>query len=128
MSVRAEVFPTAVSASVDENLSRGGRIAQRRQALGIRSVREFSSRAGVSREAVKAAEQDSASPGTYRKLEAWLSEQEGPGAEPAVGDQIEFDVTGPRTEWHLIVRGPAEIADSLRRQVVELLREVDPGD
>lgn len=112
---------------MDERVSRGALLAQRRKALGIFSASEFARRTGKNRDTIAAAEAGRASEATYDELEAWLCTVESPHAEdqaPAE-DLIEFDITGPRTEWHVVVRGPVEKADEMRRQVSELLRDIE---
>lgn len=95
--------------------------------MGINSVKEFSARTGISRDAVTKAEKGTGSVGTYERLEAWLDAQELAVHATEQHGMVEFDVTGPKTDWHVVVRGPADIADDLRRQVVELLRNMDDG-
>ena len=110
----------------------GRRIEERRRALGIRSHADFSRQTGIARATIRAAEAGTASDVTYDRLGVWLAAQESLRrselSDPAdilddMADRIEFEVTGPRTEWHVKVSGPTEQADELRRQVVELLRE-----
>jgi transcriptional regulator with XRE-family HTH domain len=112
-------------APVTDKKERGAALTQRRVGLGVHSVKEFSERTGVSREAVAKAERGAGSPGTYQRLEGWLDSQVPPEHDH---DVVEFDITGPVTKWHFSVRGPADQADELREQVVKLVRELEPGD
>ena len=116
----------------DERLDRGREIARRRKALGVSSVHAFARESGKSREAINAAEHGRASLKTYVYLEQWLAEREatrGPGPEPARAapehetEIVTFDITGPKTDWHVTISGPLDHADELRRQVSQLLRE-----
>lgn len=118
-----------------DRISQGRQIAARRVALGIESHAEFSRLSGLARATIASAEAGTASPTTYARLDLWLSEQEGdphgieipqPVTSPE-DEHISFEVSGPRTEWHVKVSGPPEMADALRRQVVELLREWQPA-
>lgn len=106
----------------DDRAVRGDAIARRRTALGLYSISAFARRVGKNRDTIAAAEAGRASDATYAELEAWLDDHEADGEDDS---RVEFEVTGPRTDWHVVVRGPAERADELRRQVVELLREVE---
>lgn len=117
-----------------DRIAQGRQIAARRVALGIDSYAEFSRMSGLARATLASAESGTASPTTYARLDLWLSEQEGghahvetPPAMSSEEDRIQFEVTGPRTDWQVRVSGPPDSADELRRQVVELLREWQPS-
>lgn len=120
----------AESAPVNTS-ARGEAIRRRRMALGISSVRELAIRSGVSRSATSAAEHGDASPGTYHRLEGYLSEQErGEGREITVqpmGDPSEgmFVVElignfGVRT----IVRGPVSNPEAVADMAERLIRQM----
>lgn len=107
---------------------RGAEIQRRRLVHGMRSLREFAERAGVSREAVTNAERGSASEGTYLRLEAWLdaydhelgADEPAPSVEQLVvvvdGDRVEVTVSGP-------IRDPA----ALEASVAKLVRGIREG-
>lgn len=111
-------------------------IARRRAALGIKTHAEFSKRSGLARATIASAEAGSASANTYARLDMWLARQEeehgvvppqpyseaSPMERPE-DERIEFEIIGPRTEWHIKISGPPEQADALRRQVMELVKE-----
>ena len=112
-------------------MSRGREIARRRKRHDIHSVQEFARRTELDRKTIYRIEDGQASEPTYDKIEQWLddldrttgvdSRQEAPPPAP----EIKFDVTGPRTAWHVVVSGPPQMADELRRQVTELLRDTE---
>lgn len=118
-----------------DRVARGRAIAERRVALGIKTVSEFSRRTGMSRNTISSAEAGTASSNTYLELEAWLNNEsgrvrqaDGGGEEVEVVGQIEFDIIGPISEretgFRFTVSGPVEDADELRRQVIDLAREL----
>ena len=127
-----QVLPSrAPLGSVTETVTRGQLLKNRRIALGIFTAAEFARRSGKSRNTIEAAERDRASEATYNELDAFLRTlaeqaraQVSEGDSPTE-DNIEFDITGPSTAWHVVVRGPVDRADELRRQVAELLHEID---
>lgn len=123
----AESDAAALAVVTDNRRARGQELTRRRKELHIFTISEFARRAGKTRNAVSAAESGEASPATYDELEAWLDSQipEALQALADLPDPIEFDVTGPTTRWHVVVRGPMERADEVRRQVSELLRDID---
>lgn len=111
-----------------EDEKRGERIRQRRMAHGIKSLREFAERSGVSREAITAAEGGSASQATYERLEAWLDRFEHEvGADDHEhdhdDDQVEFQISG-NFGVNVTIKGP--VADLTRLEVAaaHLLREI----
>lgn len=102
-------------------------IRQRRIGLGIKSVREFAERSGVSREAVTAAEHGTASGGTYDRLEAWLDRAERENvARNTGGDQVEFRLSGS-FGVDVVVRGPVTDMAELESTVTRLIREMRSG-
>ena len=104
--------------------ARGLGLRRRRLGLGIKSVREFAERSGVSREAVTAAENGTASNRTYGRLEAWLSRAEHAEAAEARDEaQVEFRVSGG-LGVDVVVRGPVADLDQLEASVTRLIREV----
>jgi transcriptional regulator with XRE-family HTH domain len=103
---------------------RGQSIRRRRMHLGIKSVREFAERSGVSREAVTAAEHGSASRSTYDRLEAWLDHAEQGEAAARRGDhQVEFRVTGS-LGVDVVVRGPVSDLPELESLVTRLIHQL----
>ena len=108
---------------------RGRAIGERRKALGIFEISEFARRVGKSRNTIRAAEEGRAAESTYLELEAWLdveSRRQNAGLtlrEEDV-DRIEFDISGPSTEWHFTVSGPIEEAELVRLQARELMRDL----
>lgn len=116
---------TARCRLVEDDEKRGERIRQRRMAHGIKSLREFAERSGVSRDAVTAAETGSASQATYERLEAWLDrfEHEVGADDHHEDDQVEFKISG-NFGVNVTIRGP--VADLTRLEVAaaHLLREI----
>ncbi|HEX6684342.1 MAG TPA: hypothetical protein VF062_16180 [Candidatus Limnocylindrales bacterium] len=104
--------------------ARGLGVRRRRLGLGIKSVREFAERSGVSREAVTAAENGTASNRTYGRLEAWLNRAEhADSAGAADQGQVEFRVSGG-LGVDVVVRGPVADLAELEASVTRLIREV----
>lgn len=97
------------------------------------SVLAVAKTSGLARPTIEKAEAGTSSPDSQDRLEAYYDqldtekgvdsrpEREAPESEH--GDMIEFDITGPTTAWHVVVRAPVEQADEARRQAGELLRE-----
>ena len=114
-----------------DRAARGRGIAERRAALGITTQAEFARRTGKSRNTIAAAESGTASGNTYLELEAWLNAEAGhqAGEGDAEVEPIKFEIVGPTSESHTAVRytisGPVDAADELRRQVVELARDLN---
>lgn len=118
---------------VTDDLTRRGQVlAQRRVRHGIRHVNDVAELAGMDRKTVARAEAGLASVASTEALEAFfdrLDDERGIDSSVGNGDgrgPITFDVMGPRTEWHFTVSGPVEDADEVRRQVVELIRHMEP--
>lgn len=127
---------TAVRTPTDfplvDNVERGAEIRRRREALGIRSVREFERLSGARRGKISAAEHGRASAATYRELELWLTLQEAGGSAPVVGPVsmrpigdpsaklLEVEVEGPGG-FRMIVRAPVDNPEALAAAVRELL-------
>lgn len=136
----------------NDRINRGTSIRRRRLAHGIRSVRDFAERTGLSRDAITGAEKGSSKTTevTYERLEAWLDDYDHktqldtrasdagevvpPGAVPSTDastdlsmapDVVEVEVEGPSTKWRVRFRGHADEADSLREQAQKLLRDMD---
>lgn len=99
-------------------------IKRRRIGLGLKSVREFAERSGVSREAVTAAERGEASGRTYERLEAWLDRAEREAREARGDDgQVEFRLRGD-SGIDVVVRGPVGDMPELEATVTRLIREM----
>ena len=109
---------------------RGQEITRRRLAHGITSVRDFTERTGLAREAVAKAEKGTASEGTYQRLEAWLD-----AFDEETGDNTRQDASPPASSGHVVtfeaeglfgvarvaVQGPVEDADELQERFERLL-------
>lgn len=109
---------------------RGEAIRRRRTAHGLRSVREFAERTGLSREAVTKAERGDASEGTYQRLEAWLDafdhEVGEDGPPPPVVEQIEFVIEGD-FGVKVTVKGPITDRAALEDSVTKIIRSIRGG-
>lgn len=104
---------------------RGAEIQRRRLAHGLRSLREFAERAGVSREAITNAEKGVASEGTYLRLEAWLDayDHELGEDEPMSGiEQLEFLIEGEGVS--VTVKGPVSDREALEASVANIIRNI----
>lgn len=99
-------------------------VAYRRARLGL-SQRDLGERVGLSKNTVAAAEAGVAHLSTYRKLEAFFDDMDQAPVTEVERDWMEFDATGPRTEWHVTVRGPADRADEMREQLMNLVRDIE---
>lgn len=132
--VAAELPASQADLSVvtNDKQRRGQELARRREAHRL-SVMGLSAVSGVSRNTIAAAEAGGASVESLERLEACLDElDEKAGIDTSTppansAEMIEFDITGPSTAWHVVVRAPAERADEARHQAVELLREWESG-
>ncbi|QZY29789.1 helix-turn-helix transcriptional regulator [Nocardioides coralli] len=98
-------------------------IKRRRIGLGLKSVREFAERSGVSREAVTAAERGMASQRTYERLEAWLESAERERGTARDDNVVEFRLTG-EAGIDVVVRGPVTDMSELEATVTRLIREM----
>ena len=103
--------------------TRGHAIKERRLRHGIKSVRQFAERSGVSRDAVTAAEAGLASPDTYDRLEAWLTafEEETGTDVPQDPGVVTFRITG-NLGVQVAVSGPVENLAELEAAVERLIR------
>lgn len=117
---------------VTDDLARRGRLlTQRRLRHDLRHT-EVATATGIGRKTVARAEAGEASDDSVTKLEMFFDELDtekgvdttGLAEVPVPADTMEFEVTGPRTEWTVTVRGPVENEDVLVKAVLELLREV----
>lgn len=98
-------------------------IKRRRIGLGLKSVREFAERSGVSREAVTAAERGIASQRTYDRLEAWLDRAEREHGSTRDDGYVEFRLTGD-SGIDVVIRGPVGDMAELEATVTRLIREM----
>lgn len=105
--------------------ARGQAIKERRLRRGLKSVRAFAEASGVSRDAVTAAEEGTASTGTYERLEAWLDafDEETGNDEPEPGGKVSFSVKG-NFGVAVTVEGPVENLDELEEVVARLIERV----
>jgi transcriptional regulator with XRE-family HTH domain len=114
------------------NETRGKAIKRRRLHHGIKSLREFSERSGVSREALTAAENDEASEATYERVEAWLDRFDEEVGEHDMSaatdvDVIEFRISG-NFGVDVIVKGPASHMDEIESAVEKLVRAAQASE
>jgi transcriptional regulator with XRE-family HTH domain len=109
----------------DRAVARGEAIRRRRFAQGFKSLREFSERTGVSREAVTNAERGEASEGTYHRLEAFLDQWEHTVGEdqPPVVEQMTFIVEGD-FGVKVTVSGPVSDREALEASVANIIRSI----
>lgn len=104
--------------------SRGQEVKQRRLRHGIKSLRELAAKSGISREAVTAAEEGTASEATYERIHAWFDRFEeevgddGDDAEPGV---VEFRIAG-NFGVDVIVKGPVANIAELEAAVQRLIQ------
>lgn len=122
-----KVQPTIESGRLTamDYVERGQAIRRRRLALGFKSLREFSEATGLSREAVSKAEEGTASPGTYQRLEAWLDAYEhenGEEGQQSTMEQVIVVVDGERVE--VTVNGPVRDPDALEAYVARIVRSI----
>lgn len=114
----------------------GDQVRERRERLGMEK-KELAEEAGVNRNTLAAIERgESFNRTSLAKIERALSslEQEvglvgttAPAAAAKEPDLIEFDITGD-FGVHLVVKGPVADAEILKRQVVDIIREIRKGD
>ena len=114
----------------------GSRVRERRERLGV-DKKSLAEQAGVNRNTLAAIESgESFNRTSLAKIERVLAELEheaGLDAPAAVsessggGDLIEFDITGD-FGVHLVVKGPVHDAEVLKRQVVDIIREIRKQD
>jgi len=104
--------------------TRGHTIKERRLALGIKSVREFSEASGIDREALSKAERGQGSSGTYDRAEAWLGrmEEETGHDEPST-QPLRFTFHDVYGIGELIVEGPIDHPAELIEAAKQLLSE-----
>lgn len=107
----------------------GERLRQRRERLGI-DKKALAEAAGVNRNTLAAIENgESFNRSSLAKLERVLDELEheagldAPPAAPTEADLIEFDISD-EFGLHLVVKGPIANADILKRQVIDIIREI----
>ena len=121
---------------VTDLAQRGRILTQRRMRHGIRHISEAADLARIDRKTVARAEKGIASPSSMEAYEAFfdrldaetgINSLEGLAPEADQQELIEFDIEGPTTAWHVVVRGPMGEADEVRRQAAELLRGFDRG-
>lgn len=110
--------------------TRGRAIARRMKALGLNAsaLESYSEKIGrkVDRNLIARAMRDESHDSSYLRVEDALDRySEEVGADRDDGDEITFEVTGPKTEWHVKVHGPFARADEIREQVARLLQEVE---
>lgn len=114
--------------------TRGHALKQRRLRLGIKSQRELAEKTGLSRSAIKKAEEDlGASDATYERLEAWFdkfeedtghADYEEPDAAGSLDGQLTVTMKGVYGIESITVNAPVENPDELIDFVSKLMREV----
>lgn len=128
MTASAAVRAAGLAPVINE--TRGKAIKRRRLHHGIKSLREFSEKTGVSREALTAAESDEASEATYERLEAWLDrfeeEIEDVNADRE-SDVIEFRIAG-NFGVDVVVKGPASRLEEIEVAVEKLVRAAQQSE
>lgn len=112
-----------------EQETRGHALKQRRLRLGIKSQRELAEKTGLSRSAIKKAEEDlGASDATYERLEAWFanfeSETGHDDPEPASDGQLTVTMKGVYGIESITVNAPVDNQEELIEFVSKLMREV----
>lgn len=122
----------AVTSNEGNGDDRGAEIQRRFDDLGI-SDREWHSTTGIDRKTLnRAIDNDPRTrSSSYTAIESWLDKLEAKFAGKAVAQEsppidsglIEFDITGD-FGVHVVVKGPVMDADLLRRQAVEVIREI----
>jgi transcriptional regulator with XRE-family HTH domain len=103
--------------------SRGQEVKQRRLRHGIKSLREFADKSGISREALTAAENGTASEATYERISAWFDrfeEEVGDDEVPEPG-VVEFRIAG-NFGVDVIVKGPVANIAELEAAVQRLIQ------
>ena len=103
--------------------SRGQEVKQRRLRHGIKSLREFADKSGISREAVTAAENGTASDATYERIHAWFDrfEEEVGDDGPSESGVVEFRIAG-NFGVDVIVKGPVANIAELEAAVQRLIQ------
>jgi transcriptional regulator with XRE-family HTH domain len=109
-------------ASVIDDKSRGQEVKQRRLRHGIKSLRELAAKSGISREAVTAAEEGTASDATYERIHAWFDRfEEEIGDDGDDGGVVEFRIAG-NFGVDVIVKGPVANIAEIEAAVQSLIR------
>lgn len=104
--------------------SRGQGVKRRRLRHGIKSLREFAEKSGISREALTAAENGTASDGTYERIDAWFDRFEEEVGDDSAADEpgiVEFRIAG-NFGVDVIVKGPTSHLSELEAAVERLIR------
>lgn len=121
--------PRLVAMSDDDTAAgtRGEAIKRRRLGHGIKSLREFADKTGVSREAITNAEEGLASSGTYDRLEAWLDSYEHAISSERedleeAAQVIEIHILGLYGVEELVIKAPPSESERAQEMAVELLR------
>lgn len=110
--------------SVVTALNRAEQIKRRRLALGIKSLREFAKESGISREALTAAEDGTASAGTVDRVEAWLTQQEeenGHDDSASAGEPLRMTLRGVYGIAEIVVEAPVDHPEELAEAVSRIL-------
>lgn len=133
MTLTAQPSRAPLALVTPDLTQRGRELFRRRLRHGL-SASELSRLSGVDRKTIARAERGEASPVSAQELWEFfgrLDAEKGvdtSAPEDPHAEDVRFEVTGPHTEWRVTVSGPADMADLLRQQVVELLREVETED
>jgi transcriptional regulator with XRE-family HTH domain len=123
--IAAPASKAGLASVTDE--SRGHEVKQRRLRHGIKSLREFAEKSGISREAVTAAENGTASDATYERIHAWFDrfEEEVGDDGPSEPGVVEFRIAG-NFGVDVIVKGPVSNIAELEAAVERLIRTTQP--
>jgi transcriptional regulator with XRE-family HTH domain len=99
--------------------TRGQEVRRRRLRHGIKSLREFADKSGISREALTAAESGTASDATYERIAAWFDrfEEEVGDEDLPSSDVVEFRIA----DIDVIVKGPVSHIAELEEAVAKLV-------
>lgn len=116
---------------------RGAEIERRRLRMGIASLTKFADATGFDRNALAKAERGEGSERTYRRAEAWLDdheEQMGMGdPEPQAPHSpdptaVSITMSGVHGIKDVVISGPIDHLEELKKLAVDLLREVRGED
>ena len=128
-ATRADLRPVTSSNGGDDD--RGSAIGRRFEALDM-SDRDWHATTAIDRKTLRRAIANRSTTTTYTAIESWLDKLEArnagrPVAIPAQAKSpegmIEFDITGD-FGVHVVVKGPVADADQLRRQAMEIIRDI----
>lgn len=100
--------------------ARGAQFGPRREALGIKNLRQFALATGRDRDTLARAEAGTASKTTMDWVDAWLTEREA-DREPVASEPIKLTMHGVYGIEEIIVEGPVDRPDELADAVGKIL-------